>query len=103
MRKVPGCWKLWNQRFLDASSRSNSAAMNASMTGVGAIHNRRLQPLDQRSIAFFQQSQLLAQFPAVDIEFVRNGQLDDIALRRDLQIPGQRMNVNKAHIVIAVG
>ena len=70
---------------------------------IGLVDDWRVKPFDQGGIAFFEQAQRLAQLPAVDIEHIRDRQLDHIALLAHAQVPRQARRIDKAHIVVTVG
>jgi len=70
---------------------------------VFAVDNRRAQPFEQDGVGTAQQLQGLAQIPAVDVKVAIDRHLDHITARIDAQVPRQPMDVDEAHVVVAVG
>jgi hypothetical protein len=69
---------------------------------VVTIHDRRLQPFEQRRVALAEQAQRPAQLPAAHVEIVGDRLFDDIAPILDREIPVAPVDVEKAHVVVAV-
>ena len=69
---------------------------------IVTIHDRRLQPFEQRRIALAQEAQRLAQLPAAHVEIVGDGLFDDVAPVLDREIPIAPVDVQEAHVVVAV-
>ena len=59
---------------------------------IVTIHDRRLQPFEQRRVALAEQPQRLAQLPAAHVEIVGDWLFDHVA----------PVDVEKAHVVVAV-
>ena len=59
-----------------------------------AIHDRRLQPFEQRRVALAEQPQRLAQFPAAHVEIIGDRLFDDVAPARVM--PPQYWLVSRA-------
>jgi hypothetical protein len=70
---------------------------------VVAVHDGRAQPLEQRRVRLAHQAQRLAQVPAVDVEVAADRHLDHVATRCHSEVPRQAVDVDEAHVVVAVG
>ena len=69
---------------------------------IAAVHNWRAEPLKGHGIPLLHELQGLAQLPASHIQLASDGLFNDIASVTHLQVPGQAMHIDEAHIIVAV-
>src|SRR5438477_209910 len=108
MRTPPGAYGSGSRRLCDSSCErvaAEEAVQLLHFAGedrIVTIHDRRLQPFEQRRVALAEQPQRLAQFPAAHVEIIGDRLFDDVAPVVDREIPVSTMDVEEAHVVVAV-
>ncbi len=67
------------------------------------IHDRRVQPLQQRPVRFHQEPQRLPQIPPAEIELVFvDREINRIVPLKHAEIPITRMHVKEPHIIVTI-